>query len=228
MKPVDDDNDGALLRDATAGHETLDLAAALASMPFRDDTLPDGVSMGDVSPYGRIAAIEAAGVPMLVRAGWLDAATADGALSRYLTSGMAQELVIGAWSHGGHHDADPFEPRHAVTDPTFDQQFADLAAFFDRYLRGPATSLPERSIRYYTMNEGKWRTTASWPPPEMETRRLYLAGDQALTDAPPRRRARTPTRLTQRPRAATALAGRPISRATTCTTRIVPKRTLAS
>ena len=185
VKPVDADTDGGLLRDAVAGHETLDLADALAAMSYRDDTLPDGVSIGDVSPYGRLAAIEAAGVPMLVRAGWLDAATADGALSRYLTSDMAQELVIGAWNHGGEDDVDPFQPRWTFPDPTFDEQFADLVAFFDRHLGEPATSVPAKSIRYYTMNEGRWRTTATWPPAEMETRRWYLGADQSLTDSPP-------------------------------------------
>ena len=185
VKPVDADTDGGLLRDAVAGHETLDLAAALEAMSYRDDTLPDGVSIGDVSPYGRLEAIEAAGVPMLVRAGWLDAATADGALSRYLSSDMAQELVIGAWNHGGEDDVDPFQPRWTFPDPTFDQQFADLVAFFDRHLGEPATSVPAKSIRYYTMNEGRWRTTATWPPPEMETQRWYLGADQSLTDSPP-------------------------------------------
>ena len=186
VKPVDADSDGGLLRDAVAGHETLDLADALATVSYRDDPLTGGVSIGDVSPYSRLEGIEAAGVPMLVRAGWLDAATADGALSRYQTSDMAQELVIGAWNHGGEDDVDPFQPRWTFPDPTFNEQFADLVAFFDRYLDEPATSVPAKSIRYYTMNEGRWRTTATWPPPEMGTRSWYLGADQSLTDSPPR------------------------------------------
>lgn len=185
VKPVDADTDGGQLRDAVAGHETLDLAEALQAMSYRDDTLPEGVSIGDISPYGRVKAITAAGVPMLVRTGWLDAATTDGALSRFLSSDMAQELVIGAWNHGGEDDVDPFRPRWTFPDPTYDQQFADLVAFFDRYLDEPSTSVPVRSIRYYTMNEGRWRTTMTWPPPEMETRRWYLGADQSLTDSPP-------------------------------------------
>jgi hypothetical protein len=36
--------------DAASGHETLDLAEALAAMSYRHDTLPDGPSIGDVSP----------------------------------------------------------------------------------------------------------------------------------------------------------------------------------
>ena len=57
VKPVDADSDGALLRDAVAGHETLDLAGALEAMSYRDDTLPDGISIGDISPYRRLEAI---------------------------------------------------------------------------------------------------------------------------------------------------------------------------
>jgi len=147
-----DGNDG--LRHAVAGHDTLDLAGALEAMPFRDDTLPDGLSIGDISLYQRLEAIEAAGVPMLVRTGWLDAATADGALSRYMSSDMAQELVIGGWNHGGEDDIDPFQPRWTFPDPSFDQQFADLVAFFDRHLGEQASTIPARSISYYTMNEG--------------------------------------------------------------------------
>ena len=146
-------------------------------MSYRDDTLPDGVSIGDISPYKRLEAIEAAGVPMLVRVGWLDAATADGALSRYMTSDMAQELVIGAWNHGGEDDVDPFQPHWTFPDPSFDQQFADLVAFFDRQLGEPSPSVPAKSIRYYTMNEGRWRTTATWPPPDVAPQRWYLGPD---------------------------------------------------
>ena len=137
VKPVDADSNGELMRDAVAGHATLELADALAAMSYRDDTLPNGVSIGDISPYSRLASIEAAGVPMLVRAGWLDAATADGALSRYLTSDFPQELVIGAWNHGGEDDVDPFQPRLTFPDPSFDEQFADLVAFFDRHMDEP-------------------------------------------------------------------------------------------
>lgn len=185
VKRVDADTDAALLHGAIAGHETLDLAGALEAMSYRDDTLPDGTSIGDISPYSRLEAIEAASVPMLIRVGWLDAATADGALSRYMTSDMAQELVIGAWNHGGEDDIDPFRPQWTFPDPSFDQQFTDLVAFFDRHLGAPSASAPAKSIRYYTMNEGRWRTTATWPPAEMGTRRWYVGSDKMLTDLPP-------------------------------------------
>jgi uncharacterized protein len=186
VKPVSTDTDEAMLREAVAAHETLDLAGALASMSYRDDALPDGTSIGDISPYSRLDAIEAAKVPMLVRVGWLDAATADGALSRYMTSDMAQELVIGAWNHGGEDDVDPFRPHWTYPEPSFDQQFADLAAFFDREMGESTTSVPAKSIRYYTMNEGRWRTTATWPPADLALQRWYLGPAHSLTEEPVR------------------------------------------
>jgi len=184
VKPVSADHDGVLLRDAVDGHETLDLAGALEAMSYRDDTLPDGTSVGDISPYKRLPAIEAASVPMLIRAGWLDAATADGALSRYMTSEMPQELVIGAWNHGGEDDVDPSQPQWTYPDPSFDQQFADLAAFFDRELDASTASVAAKSIRYYTMNEGRWRTTDTWPPAGMATQRWYIGPIGSLSDEP--------------------------------------------
>jgi putative CocE/NonD family hydrolase len=186
VKAVDGDTGRALLGDAVAGHQTLDLAGAIGAMSYRDDTLSDGTSIGDVSPYSRRDEIASADVPMLVRVGWLDAATADGALSRYMTSDVAQELVIGAWNHGGEDDTDPFQPRWTFSNPTHEQQFEDLAAFFDRSLAEGSAAAPAKSIRYYTMNEGRWRTTPTWPPAEMEPRQFYFGDEGTLTDAPPR------------------------------------------
>ena len=186
VKAVDADPGGELLRDAVEGHETLNLVSALENATYRDDPVSGDVTIGDISPYGRLETIEAADTPMLVRAGWLDAATADGALSRYMTSDMPQELVIGAWNHGGEGDVDPFQPRFTFPNPAFDDQFADLVDFFDRHLGAVPKSDPEpNSIRYYTMNEGQWRTTPTWPPAEMGVQRWYLGADQALTDSPP-------------------------------------------
>src|SRR6185312_332127 len=110
----------------------------------------------------------------------------DGALSRFMTSDLSQELVIGAWNHGGEDDIDPFRDHWTFSDPSFDQQFTDLVAFFDNHLGGArVTSSPAKSIRYYTMNEGRWRTTDTWPPTNMEPRRWFLGSDQSLADRPP-------------------------------------------
>ena len=36
------------------------------------------------------------------------------------------------------------------------------------------------------MNEGRWRTTDTWPPADMKAQRWYLGPDQTLTDQPAR------------------------------------------
>lgn len=177
VKPVE----RGLLGEAVESHHTLELAEALQRVDYRDDGLKDAdISIGDVSPYGRLPQIEAAKVPMFVRVSWLDAATADGALARYLTSDTPQQLVIGAWSHGGYDDADPFKPRLSYPEPRIEEQHRELAAFFERTLKedgGP----PPNAIRYTTMNEGRWRTTRTWPPSEVETQRWYLGTEYTLT-----------------------------------------------
>lgn len=186
VKPVDEDVRGQRLRQAVQSHKTLDLAEALSKVSYRDDTLPDqNIGIGEVSPYGYLETIEAAQVPMLVRVGWLDAATADGALSRYLSSDAPQELVIGAWSHGGYNDVDPFRPRLSYPEPRSEVQFAALVAFFDHYLKEKVTTKPVKSIRYYTMNEGRWRTTRTWPPREVTMQRWYFSADHRLAKLPP-------------------------------------------
>lgn len=175
-----------LLNEAVASHQTLDLADALWQVDYRDDGLEgSGVTIGDLSPYGRLASIEAAEVPMFVRVGWLDAATADGALARYLTADVPQQLVIGAWSHGGYNDADPFKPRLSYPEPRVAAQERELARFFDQYLKEDATHPQPDSIRYYTMNEGIWRETQTWPPPEVEGRRWYFGADHTLEETSP-------------------------------------------
>ena len=180
VKPVA----GANLQATLADHETLDLAQALAEVEYRDDGLTSGITIGSLSPYGRLATLEAHAVPMYVRTGWLDAATTDGALSRYLTSDVPQQLIIGAWSHGGYDDVDPFKPALTFPEPRSEQQLTSLIDFFDRMLKDDQQTI-DKYIRYYTMNEGEWRETTQWPPAEVAPQRWFLNSEQQLTSATP-------------------------------------------
>ena len=53
---------------------------------------------------------------MLVRAGWLDAGFAAGALRRFATFASHQEVEIGPWGHGGDSYADTLRPGDADRD----------------------------------------------------------------------------------------------------------------
>ncbi|MBN1665645.1 MAG: CocE/NonD family hydrolase, partial [Anaerolineales bacterium] len=140
-----------------------------------------GLTIGEVSPYALRAAIESSHTPMYVWIGWLDAGTVDGALSRYLTFSNPQKLVIGPWSHGGAHHTDPFLPPDTPTAPTREEQTQMLVDFFDLYLKEGASETPERSIRYYTLGEGVWKTTQTWPPEGFKPQRWYFGPGGTLS-----------------------------------------------
>lgn len=177
VKPVDGDHDR--LRAAQASHSgNFDLVSAVRTgFDFADTPLPGGsLTVAGLSPFAYRDEIEASGVPMFVQVGWWDAFTADGALARYRTLSNPQHVEIGAWSHGGFHDTDPYAPVDAVPDETMPQ----LIDFFDRHLKDgdPAeTSV----IRYRTLGGG-WAETTAWPPAGVTERTWYLGPDGDLTD----------------------------------------------
>lgn len=176
--------DPALLDAALAEHgANVDLAPALAATEFRDDEFGPRMSLDAVAPYRRAQAITAGGVPMFVRASWLDAGSAAGALAAYATLGNPQMLVIGAWSHGGAFDADPLAAVDAPADPSIVAQYTEVIEFLHRHLRGDAPG--QRGIRYATLGERVWRTTPSWPPPGGTTRTWFLDASRRLVDAAP-------------------------------------------
>lgn len=182
--PVDEDRRGTLLKAAIAGHRSLDTYAAMRTVTFVDDFFGPGYRTRDIAPWIRKADIEAAGTPLFVRVGWMDAATVTGALERYLSYSNPQILVIGPWSHGGWHAYDPFlsiERPRAELDAL---QAKELVDFFRGSIAGgPSGSAGRSEIRYYTFGEGLWKRTESWPVPGFETRRLYLGDGMALSPA---------------------------------------------
>ena len=61
-----------------------------------------------------------------------------------------------------------------------------LVAFFDTYLKDDGTVVePERGITYYTLGEGAWKTTATWPPEGFSTHRWYFGPGGSLTPNAP-------------------------------------------
>ncbi|MDP3740150.1 MAG: CocE/NonD family hydrolase [Hyphomonadaceae bacterium] len=60
-------------------------------------------------------------------------------------------------------------------DATFDVN-AQVWAFFDRFLKGEADRFPSATpkVRYFTMGDNQWKSSAQWPPKEAKETRLYL------------------------------------------------------
>lgn len=181
VKPVDGPEGPGLRAAAIAEHQAnIDLRAASAAMAFKDDHVGEW-GWERRSPYRRRQLAEAAGVPMLVAAGWFDAGTANGALARFLSLDLPLDVYIGAWNHGANFTCDPFLPadqRGAFEEPELLER---VRRFFDRHVRDGEPPRPGRRLRYATLGDGRWRTSDRWPLPGTADERWYLGGGGSLS-----------------------------------------------
>ena len=162
----------------------MNVAETVAKVEFRDDRIGP-FNLDDISPSGLRARIEASKVPMMVWCGWLDGGGGEDGLTRYKNFSNPQVVVIGPLSHGGGFNVDPFASNHTPPVPSTDEQLKMEADFFDRLLRNDTPEPIESSIQYYTMGEGRWHTTKTWPPAGSSTERLYFGEHNLLTAVVP-------------------------------------------
>lgn len=100
VKPVDGPEGAALLQAAIGEHQgNVDMAELLDEAPFSDDRVL-GLHWEITSPAAARSVIEASGVPMLVRVGWLDGAFVAGALVRFASCANYQEVRSGRGGMG--------------------------------------------------------------------------------------------------------------------------------
>jgi len=200
-RPVDDDKSGEILKMAYKSHDSQNIYNALMAINYRDDMWGNsGMTMEEVSPYGLKEKIEASKVPMFIRAGWLDAMVADGAISRYMTFSNPQEVIIGPWGHGRGLSSDPLlgkKPMPSVNreeNRTYyrdffaakAEQMIPMIAFFDKYLKTEEVTEPiESSFTYYTMGANTWQTTDIWPPENVSDRIYYFSESNGLSAGKP-------------------------------------------
>jgi putative CocE/NonD family hydrolase len=185
-RPVDADRDGALLRAAIAEHaRNYDVFACAGRAPWRDSVLcASGKTVTQVSELSRRDAVQRSNIPMYVTVGWFDATSPAEALQRLSGFSNAQQVTVGAISHGGFMSTDPFAPAQAAVDPPYGRQIAAMADFFDRYLKGDGQPGPS-SVRYEVLNGGGWRTAPAWPPPGVTPMRFYAQAGGRLGETPP-------------------------------------------
>ncbi len=184
VKPVDGDRDLRMLTAAVEEHRknTRVYEAALAC-EFRDDPFgPSGArDVGNRrSPCGHLAEIAKSGTAMLIRVGWQDAATVNGALGRFASIGNPQRVFIGPWDHGARNNADPFLAADTPVQPSQSEQFEEMIEFFDSYLKGSGSDAFPKQITYYTLGAGKWTTTEKWPPQGFEAKQWFFAAGGKL------------------------------------------------
>lgn len=186
VRLVDDDRDGLQLAAAIAGRAPVNLSQIGQTLEYRDDEWGStGKTLDDITPYSAQTAIEASGVPLYVWVSYLDFALVEGALNRYLTFSNPQKLIIGPWNHGGGEHADPFLPPDTPTDPSPEAQFQMVVDFFDAYLKDEPAAEPTWGITYYTLGEGDWKTTSTWPPAGFSPLRWYFGPDGSLISEAP-------------------------------------------
>jgi len=185
VKPVDGDTGGRLLRAAVRQHaDNIDVYGVGREVVFRDDRFGP-TAMDAWSPYAYVSRLARGGAAVQAWNGWMDAGTVDGALSRFAAARGPQMLVIGPWSHGADHDADPYGPPNAPLRPSKAEQLAAQTAFFDAYLKGDGRSAAKREIRYYTLGENAWHTTSVWPPRGVRMQRWFFGESGTLGPSRP-------------------------------------------
>ncbi|MGB3336965.1 MAG: CocE/NonD family hydrolase [Devosia sp.] len=171
--PVDGDSGYELLQGAIRDHQGNIPGDAFADLVYRDD-IAGTMSLGEAGGIARVDGIKAAGAPARVAASWMDGMTALSALTRFtMADTTPMEVVIGATSHPGGLDADPFAtvPFGPATPSVVDQFKSDIA-FVDRVLAGETIG---RSISYLVLGTDTWKTTPVWPPVGVEQTRMMLS-----------------------------------------------------
>jgi uncharacterized protein len=147
-----------------------------AGITFRDEAHPEkGYTLDDQAVMRFHDVLTETQVPVFGWASWLDAGTANAALRRFLTFSNPQQVVIGAWNHGGIKKSSPYpDSGDAYTHSTAFQQ-REILRFLDNQLKSPEDKPPlENKIYYYTLGAEKWQVSDTWPPPGTRKQRWYF------------------------------------------------------
>lgn len=189
VRPVDDDNDGALLAAAIAEHKTnFNIAGMGDNLTFIDSACFCS------KPYFYQDNIEQGNCPIVVRCGWHDAGTQLGALSMFTSFGNPMRVILGPWNHGGDFRADPFQlgdgmhPEVIPMDDVFGMIVNSLDATFKKDQQTTIDTAGGEKfgvIEYYTLGENKWKTTTEWPLPGTDFHRFYLSAGNQLSQVHP-------------------------------------------
>ncbi|PCI53310.1 MAG: hypothetical protein COB36_12785 [Alphaproteobacteria bacterium] len=179
IRPVNGRDANAKYKKAYRNRNNPSVMENLKGFKYRDDISSRGNKI--VSPYLNAAETESSGVAMHVQVGWHDSANVDGAIARFKTLKNRQQLIIGAFSHGGSRDTNPFVDPDTPVTPKKSEQRRSMLAFFDPLLKGDKSSSDSlHQIQYYTLGENEYHTTNVWPPKGIATQRWSFADGGTL------------------------------------------------
>lgn len=123
---------------------------------------------------------------VLVVGGWFDAEDLYGPLKTYeaietQNENVQNRLVMGPWYHGQWASSNGEKLGNIHFESNTSEHFKQLELnFFNYYLKNKGEmKLPEASI--FITGSNQWREFSSWPPENVETKDLYLQGDEKLS-----------------------------------------------
>ncbi len=184
QRPVNDDPSGALLDAAIAGHgANLNLFDAVSPLAFRGDAVAEGRTLDEMSTRARASGEATSQVAVYHWGSWMDAGSADGAIRAFMESTGPRRGTIGAWTHGLSRNAYSGLDRWPPV-PRLEVQWAEALNFFDDELR-KGKPLEGRILRYFTMEENRWKSTSEWPIPGTVTESWYLGPQGTLSPGSP-------------------------------------------
>jgi len=185
LNPVDADPTGELLEQAIAGHTgNLNAFDDIQSITFRDDPGLSEFTLDEISTHSRSDALNSSGVAVYHWGSWLDGGSADGVIRGFMESRGPRRGAIGSWTHDLSNNSFTGDGDRFTAVPNYPAQWEEALNFFDDLLRKDKP-LQDRILRYYTMGEGLWKATTTWPIPGTVTETLYLGEEGSLDTNPP-------------------------------------------
>ena len=185
--PVDEDENGLVLRDALAEHDAnFDMTDFMQQLRFRDSGLTDNpeYTSAVISPYNYADRDIDARVAWYGISGWMDGGGyTTGAIQHYLWGeNPRRRLLIGPWDHGARTNVSPWRrgPTPALG------VLPETLRFFDEHLKGLDTGLSdEKPVHYFTMGEERWKAADTWPIPEAVPTDFFFGTDGSLDKKAP-------------------------------------------
>jgi uncharacterized protein len=186
VKPVDEDQDHTLLKEAVKQHEKNNNADVVISRQvYRDDDPGLGFDPEQMMVFPRRRKIEQSNAPLDIWGSWMDANTPDTVIRHFTTFKNPVRGVIGAWSHGGGSFHSQFMPPGTGLDIPRAAQLHEIMRHFDQYFHGIDWGLAERILFYYTMGEEKWKSSTTFPIPKTDMTRWYFRTGNQLNQKRP-------------------------------------------
>lgn len=116
--------------------------------------------------------------------GWYDGANALSAIKTFLFhKNQKKQLILGPWIHMGLISADPLYGGRS----SFNQN-GEMLRFFNANLllgKEDRNYLIDFPVKYYTVNQKKWKFTKTWPPP-VKSLCYYFSPEHQLNAAVPK------------------------------------------